>query len=82
LAPLIRQDLLRAFREMSQTLGITVVIVEQQVDEALGYADRAVVLDHGTVAMTARRTPCSKTPRPSNALWGWPTEAIHATATH
>lgn len=53
LAPLIRQDLLRAFREMSHSLGITVVIVEQQVDEALAYASRAVILERGAVAHTA-----------------------------
>lgn len=49
LAPLIRQELLRAFRSMADKTGIAVVIVEQQVDEALGYASRAVILDHGTV---------------------------------
>jgi branched-chain amino acid transport system ATP-binding protein len=49
LAPLIRQELLAAFRNMSRQTGIAVVIVEQQVDEALGYAQRAVILDHGTV---------------------------------
>jgi branched-chain amino acid transport system ATP-binding protein len=53
LAPLIRMDLLRAFREMSGSLGITVVIVEQQVDEALAYASRAVVLEHGSVVHAA-----------------------------
>jgi len=53
LAPLIRQDLLRAFREMSGTLGITVVIVEQQVAEALAYAERAVILERGAVAHAA-----------------------------
>ena len=35
LAPLIRQELLAAFTRMSQDRGITVVIVEQQVQEAL-----------------------------------------------
>ncbi len=53
LAPLIRQDLLRAFRDMSVSLGITVVLVEQHVDEALAYADRAVILERGTVAHAA-----------------------------
>jgi branched-chain amino acid transport system ATP-binding protein len=53
LAPLIRLELLRAFTNMSQETGIAVVIVEQQVDEALGYAQRAVILDHGTVVHTA-----------------------------
>jgi len=49
LAPLIRQELLSAFQAMSRETGIAVVIVEQQVDEALKYARRALVLDHGTV---------------------------------
>ena len=53
LAPLIRQELLRAFQEMSRQTGIAVVIVEQQVDEALRYAQRAVILDHGTVVHEA-----------------------------
>ncbi len=49
LAPLIRQELLRAFYGMGQQTGIAVVIVEQQIDEALRYAQRAVILDHGSV---------------------------------
>jgi branched-chain amino acid transport system ATP-binding protein len=49
LAPLIRQELLRVFGRMSEQTGTAVVIVEQQVDEVLHYAERAVVLDHGTV---------------------------------
>lgn len=53
LAPLIRQELLLAFKRMSGELGITVVIVEQQIQEALGYAQRALILDHGTVAHEA-----------------------------
>lgn len=53
LAPLIRQDLLRAFRRLADDLGITVVIVEQQVQEALGYAQRAVILERGVVVHDA-----------------------------
>lgn len=53
LAPLIRQELLGAFKKMSAGLGITVVMVEQQIQEALGYAGRAVVMDHGVVAHEA-----------------------------
>ena len=49
LAPLIRLELLRAFGDMSSQTGISVIIVEQQVDEALRYANRAVILDHGVV---------------------------------
>ena len=53
LAPLIRQELLRAFKQMSSELGITVVIVEQQIQEALGYAERALIMDHGAIAHSA-----------------------------
>jgi branched-chain amino acid transport system ATP-binding protein len=54
LAPLIRHELLTAFARMSRDGGITVVIVEQQVQEALGYADRALVLARGAVVHEAR----------------------------
>ncbi len=54
LAPLIRLELLRTFRTMADETGIAVIIVEQQVDEALGYASRAVILDHGTVVHEAQ----------------------------
>ncbi|WP_298825714.1 ABC transporter ATP-binding protein [uncultured Piscinibacter sp.] len=53
LAPLIRQELLAAFARMSREHGITVLIVEQQVQEALGYADRAIVLERGAVVHEA-----------------------------
>ncbi|HVL09246.1 MAG TPA: ATP-binding cassette domain-containing protein, partial [Burkholderiaceae bacterium] len=52
LAPLLRQELLQAFRSLGDA-DLTVVIVEQQVDEALGYARRAVILDHGAVVHDA-----------------------------
>lgn len=53
LAPLIRQELLNAFTRMSGESGITVVIVEQQVQEALGYAQRALILERGAVVHSA-----------------------------
>lgn len=49
LAPLIRLELLHAFRRLSDSGELTVVIVEQQVAEALSYAERALVLDRGQV---------------------------------
>lgn len=48
LSPLIRQELLQSFGLMSSELGVTVVMVEQQVKEALEYADQALVMDRGT----------------------------------
>jgi len=49
LAPLIRLELLNAFKRLSDNGDLTVVIVEQQVAEALSYAERALVLDRGQV---------------------------------
>ncbi|MGQ3004210.1 MAG: ABC transporter ATP-binding protein, partial [Hydrogenophaga sp.] len=74
LAPLIRLDLLRAFGEMSRQTGIAVVIVEQQVDEALAYAGRAVVLDHGVVVHGA---PADELARDTAALERWVGMAVH-----
>ena len=53
LAPLIRQELLSAIANLSRSSGITVVLVEQQVQEALGYANRALVLERGAVVHAA-----------------------------
>ncbi len=53
LAPMLRQELLAAFAKMSGTSGLTVVIVEQQVQEALGYAERALVMARGAVVHEA-----------------------------
>lgn len=53
LAPLIRVELLGTFKRMSAELGITVVIVEQQVQEVLGYADTALIMERGTAAHVA-----------------------------
>ena len=53
LAPLIRLELLHAFKRMSADLGITVVIVEQQVQEVLRYASQALIMEHGVVAHRA-----------------------------
>ena len=49
LAPRVVQDVMRTVRRLKES-GVAVVIVEQNVGAALEVADRAVVLDHGTVA--------------------------------
>lgn len=74
LAPLIRQELLNAFRSMGQQTGISVVIVEQQVDEALAYASRAVILDHGSVVHTAEASALASD---IDTLERWVGMAVH-----
>jgi branched-chain amino acid transport system ATP-binding protein len=74
LAPLIRQELLAAFHRLSQQTGISVVIVEQQVDEALAYASRAVILDHGTVVHDAAANALA---HDTDTLERWVGMAVH-----
>jgi len=74
LAPLIRQELLGAFRELRERTGIAVVIVEQQVDEALAYAERALILDHGTVVHSGSASALQDDPQ---ALERWVGMAVH-----
>ncbi len=53
LAPLIRAELLDAFKLMSGELGVTVVIVEQRIAEVLRYAERALVMERGAAVHEA-----------------------------
>ena len=53
LAPIIRQELLAAFATLGTQSGLSVVIVEQQVQEALAYASHALILARGAVAHAA-----------------------------
>ena len=50
LAPVIVQRLLHVVHEVSRSLGISVLIVEQHVRMALDIADRGYVLSHGRLA--------------------------------
>jgi branched-chain amino acid transport system ATP-binding protein len=49
LAPIIVERLLRALREVVDTMGIGVLLVEQHIHEALRFADRAYVMSKGVV---------------------------------
>lgn len=74
LAPLIRLELLQAFHTLSERTGIAVVIVEQQVDEALGYAERALILDHGAVVHSGSASALLDDPQ---TLERWVGMAVH-----
>ena len=74
LAPLIRLELLQAFARMAQQTGIATIIVEQQVDEALRYAQRALILDHGTVVHAA---PAAELLADEATLERWVGMAVH-----
>lgn len=49
LAPKLFQDLLRPIRELQQKTGMSILLVEQNVKEALKISDRVVVMKSGAI---------------------------------
>jgi branched-chain amino acid transport system ATP-binding protein len=60
LAPIIREQLLSAFDRMVNELNIAVLIVEQQIHEALTHTEQAVILDHGAVVYAGQSSDLIK----------------------
>jgi branched-chain amino acid transport system ATP-binding protein len=50
LAPIICADLMGTFERLARETGVAMLLVEQKADEALHFAQDAVVLEHGEVA--------------------------------
>jgi branched-chain amino acid transport system ATP-binding protein len=49
LAPIICQELMRTFDRLARETGVAVLLVEQKVEDALRFAQEAVVLERGEV---------------------------------
>jgi branched-chain amino acid transport system ATP-binding protein len=54
LAPKLFQDLLRPIRALQQELGLSILLVEQNVKAALRISDRVVVMKSGAIIREAR----------------------------
>ena len=67
LAPIIVEEVLGLVRRLVDT-GMTIVLVEQNVHDALEMADRGYVLDQGQVAMTGHRRRAARAQRPAAGL--------------
>jgi branched-chain amino acid transport system ATP-binding protein len=52
------------------TQGLTVLLVEQNIVEALDLADRAYVLDHGTIVMSGPAADIAADPLVSQTYMG------------
>jgi branched-chain amino acid transport system ATP-binding protein len=61
LAPIVVEQLYELFHDLASS-GLTLVIVEQYVQVALGIADRAYVLDKGVVVLTGTAGELSSSP--------------------
>ncbi len=52
LAPIVTQELFRRLGEINTETGLTMLVVEQNANLALGIADRAYVLEAGVIALS------------------------------
>ncbi len=73
LAPIVMDRLYEALRAL-RAAGLTMLIVEQDVDRALEIADRAYVLEHGTLALEGAAQAVRADPRLRHLYVGSPDE--------
>lgn len=69
LAPLIVQDIFEVISELKSS-GRTILLVEQNANQALGVADRGYVLETGTVALEGPASELMEDERVVNAYLG------------
>lgn len=62
LAPMLKDAIIDTIKEIRER-GITVLLVEQDVSEALSILDRAYVIEHGEIATKGSREELMKDPR-------------------
>jgi branched-chain amino acid transport system ATP-binding protein len=69
LAPIIVQDIFRTLREINK-LGLTIFLVEQNVRQALKIADRAYVIETGSIVLTGTGRELLGNPKVQDAYLG------------
>jgi branched-chain amino acid transport system ATP-binding protein len=70
LSPLMVERILSVVQGLVATQGLTVLLVEQNIVEALDLADRAYVLDHGTIVMSGPAADIAADPLVSQTYMG------------
>ena len=69
LAPILIRDIFETVRKIAD-LGVTVLLVEQDVKHSLSLSDRGYVLEHGRVAMTGQAKDLMNDPHVKEAYLG------------
>lgn len=77
LAPIVIEQLYDLFVDLKAE-GLTIVVVEQYVELALGFADRAYVLDKGEVAVSGEASELAASPELVEAYLSAAPEEIHS----
>ncbi|ACP22716.1 probable branched-chain amino acid ABC transporter, ATP-binding protein (plasmid) [Sinorhizobium fredii NGR234] len=60
LAPVICEELMKAFAELAKTGDMTILLVEQRIQSALDFADQVIVLERGRIAWSGTPDSLSK----------------------
>ena len=77
LAPIIVEELLRALGTITRAGGICSIIVEQNAQKILGLADRAVILERGTIVHDAASAALKADPAALERFLGVSSAAVH-----
>ncbi|WP_406873198.1 ABC transporter ATP-binding protein [Aminobacter sp. P9b] len=70
LAPVICEELMVAFSQLASGGEMTVVLVEQRIQSALDFADRAIILERGRIAWSGTPSELSAQPEVVEKLLG------------
>lgn len=70
LAPVICDELMVAFTTLAASGDMTILLVEQRIKAALGFADSVVILERGIVAWTGTPAELEAQPETVNRLLG------------
>lgn len=77
LAPIVIEQLYDLFVDLKAE-GLTILVVEQYVELALGFADRAYVLDKGEVAVSGSASELAASPELVEAYLSAAPEEVHS----
>lgn len=70
LSPLLVKEIFRIIETINKKNGVTILLVEQNAKMALNIADRAYVLETGSITMEGKASDLANDPAVKNAYLG------------